>query len=304
MHGIVRSMAVCMLLAVAWNSSSGNDDADVEFRKEYVDGRYGQVHILVSRPQSDGDLETPMVCFAPNPMAGRYFRIFMQALGRDRIMIAPDYPGLGESDPPPAAPDMSGYAGAMADVIEALGFGLDDQSKIDVCGYHTGAMVAIELAVSRPDLVNKVLLMGVPYYTGAARAKQYEANVVEEPLNEDFDSLSGWWKFTVTDRQDGVTLERGYDNFVDVLKPKYRHHWPYKAVFSYLAEERAALVTQPVLILNTHGSLEEQTRAIAPYFSNATLIEIPELRHGIFDVGADILAGHARPFLDGAAALE
>jgi len=267
----------------------------------YVDGRYGQVHVLVSRPLTDGELETPMVCFAPNPMAGRYFRIFMQILGSDRIMIAPDYPGLGESDPPSAQPDMAGYAGAMADAIEALGFGSGDQSKVDVCGYHTGAMVAIELAVARPDLVNKVLLMGVPYYTGAARVEQFDANAVEEPLHEDFDSLRKWWEFTVADRQEGVTLERGYDNFVDVLKPKYRHHWPYAAVFSYAAEERAQMVGQPVLILNTHGGLAEQTRAIAPLFSNATLIEIPELHHGIFDVGADRLADYARPFLNGAA---
>jgi hypothetical protein len=57
-------------------------------------------------------------------------------------------------------------------------------------------------------------------------------------------------------------------------------------------------VTQPVLILNTHGSLAEQTRALAPYFSDATLVEIPELHHGVFDVGAEILAAKARPFLD------
>ncbi len=300
----MKTLTLSLLLFLAWSASSADRDTRVEFRKEYVDGRYGQIHLLVSRPLSNGDLETPMVCFAPNPMAGRYFRVFMQELGSDRIMIAPDYPGLGESDPPPEAPDMAGYAGAMADAIEALGFGSNDQSKVDVCGYHTGAMVAIELAVSRPDLVNKVLLMGVPYYTGAARAEQYEANVAEEPLHEEFGSLGKWWKFTVTDRQDGVTLERGYDNFVDVLKPKYRHHWPYKAVFSYPAEERAALVRQPVLVLNTHGGLEEQTRAIAPLFSDATLIEVPELHHGIFDVGADILAEHARPFLDGASAPE
>jgi hypothetical protein len=54
------------------------------------------------------------------------------------------------------------------------------------------------------------------------------------------------------------------------------------------------------LILNTHGSLIEQTRAIAPLFPDARLVEIPELHHGIFDVGARILAEHARPFLDDA----
>ena len=58
-------------------------------------------------------------------------------------------------------------------------------------------------------------------------------------------------------------------------------------MFTYETEKRAPQVTQPVLILNTHGSLENETRAIAPLFPHGTLIEVPELHHGVFDVGAD-----------------
>jgi pimeloyl-ACP methyl ester carboxylesterase len=273
--------------------------AAVEFNKRYVDGPYGQIHVLESKPQARAALRTAMVCFTPNPASGRYYRMFMEELGRDRVMVAPDYPGLGESDPPPGPPDMSAYADAMATVIEELGYGEGGAGPVDVCGYHTGAYVALELAASRPDLVRKLLLMGIPFYSGPERQEQYDKNVVEKPIKEDLDSLQGSWDFAVTNREKGVTLERGYDNFVDVLKGKYRRHYAYHAVFTYPAEERAALVKQPVLILNTHGSLEAETRAMAPYFSKARLIEVPELHHGIFDVGPDILAAHARPFLDG-----
>ena len=78
------------------------------------------------------------------------------------------------------------------------------------------------------------------------------------------------------------------------IRDSFITHWPYHAVFTYAAEERASLVTQPVLILNTHGSLEKETRAMAPLFRDATLIEIPELHHGVFDVGAALLAEHVR----------
>jgi pimeloyl-ACP methyl ester carboxylesterase len=283
---------------LSWFVLGNASAAEVEFRRQFVDGSHGQVHVLTSRPASEVGLQTPYVCFAPNPMAGRYFREFMKVLGTDRVMIAPDYPGLGESDPSAAPMDMAGYVASMAETLEALGYGLAGNGRVDVSGYHTGAFVAVELAISRPDLVRKVVLMGVPFYTGAARQAQYEETVVPEPLEEDFDSVRKWWEFTVTNREKGVTLERAYDNFVDVLKPKFRHSWPYQAVFTYPAEERAPLVRQPVLILNTHGGLVEQTRAIAPYFPDARLVEIPELHHGIFDVGPEILAGHARPFLN------
>lgn len=283
-----------MTFFVAVSSFAG----EVTFHKQYVDGSYGQVHVLTSQPVSAELLRKPMLCLAPNPMAGRYYRLFMQELGQDRLMIAPDYPGLGQSDPPPGAIDMAGYADAMAEVLDALGYGKKENAKVDVCGYHTGAMVAIELAVRRPDLVRKLVLAGIPYYDAEARRVEYEKNVVAKILEDDFDSLRGTWEFTVTTREKGVAIERGYDNFVDILLQRYRSHWPYHAVFTYAAEEQAPKVSQSVLILNTHGSLESETRALAPLFRNAELIEIPELHHGVFDVGARQLSEHIRRAID------
>ena len=289
-------MRNCLIsfIAAALLASATAAAGDVTFRRAYVDGAHGQVHVLSSMPARSAATATPMVCLAPNPMAGRYFRLFMEALGTDRVMIAPDYPGLGQSDAPDAMMDLGGYADAMAEALDALGYGDNGHGKLDVCGYHTGAMVAVEMAIRRPDLVRRVVLAGIPYYEPAERRRMYDENVVGRELADNFDSLRGSWTFTITDRQEGVSIERGYDNFVDILQQRFITHWPYHAVFTYPAEERAPLVKQPVLILNTHGSLEKETRAMAPLFGDATLIEIPELHHGVFDVGAGLLAKHVR----------
>ncbi len=292
-HRSLALFAISALLAAACANAG-----EVTFRKHYVDGTHGQVHVLSSQPGHADARHTPVVCLAPNPTAGRYFRLFMAELGRDRIMHAPDYPGLGQSDPPPRPMDMAGYAEAMAETLDALGYGPGDQGKVDLCGYHTGAMVAIELAVRRPDLVRSLILAGIPFYDEADRKIQYEKNVVPKALQDDFDSLRGSWEFAVSNRQEGVALERGYDNFVDMLLQRFRTHYAYHAVFTYAAEKRAPAVTQPVLVLNTHGSLEHETRAIAPMFANVTLIEIPELHHGVFDVGAERLSQLVRDNLD------
>lgn len=279
------------LLAMAVSAA-----ADVTFHKHYIDGTYGQVHVLTSRPGLAS--RSPMVCLAPNPMAGRYYRLFMEDLGKDRVMHAPDYPGLGQSDPPPGPPDIADYADSMAAVIDALGYGENGSGAVDVCGYHSGAMVAIELAVRRPDLVRNVVLAGIPYFDGEKLQSMYAENVLATPLSEDFESLRETWEFTVSNRQRGVSLERGYDNFVDILKQRHRIHFMYHAVFSYAAEEQAEKLGRPVLILNTHGSLERQTRELAPYFDDVTLIEVPELEHGVFDVGRTRLSELIRENLD------
>jgi pimeloyl-ACP methyl ester carboxylesterase len=169
---------------------------------------------------------------------------------------------------------------------------------VDVCGYHTGAYVAQELAIRRPDLVRRVILLGIPFYTGEEREEMYRKNVIERPLTESFEQLRDSWDFAVTYRQEGVRLDRAYANFLDAARARPVRHQAYHAAFSYPGEVQAARVTQPVLILNTHGSLAEQTRALAPHFSHATLVEIPELHHGVFDVGAAVLSDKARPFLD------
>ena len=291
-----RTLPLVMIAALF--ASACASAGDVTFRRHYVDGAHGQVHVLSSRPAEEVDLKTPVVCLAPNPAAGRYFRLFMQELGNDRIMHAPDYPGLGQSDAPPMRMDMAGYADAMAEMLVTLGYGTDGKGKVDVCGYHTGTMVAIELGVRRPDLVRALILAGIPYYDAEGRKLEYEQNVVAKTLEDDFDSLRGSWEFTVSNRQEGVAIERGYDNFVDLLTQRFRTHWVYHAVFTYAAEIQAPKVTQPVLILNTHGSLEQETRAAAALFNDATLIEIPELHHGVFDVGATLLSDLVREHLD------
>lgn len=69
----------------------------VSFKRRYVELDWGQMHLLTAYPENPSSAP-PVVCFAPTPYSGNYYRILMAALARDRIVIAPDYPGLGQSD--------------------------------------------------------------------------------------------------------------------------------------------------------------------------------------------------------------
>jgi pimeloyl-ACP methyl ester carboxylesterase len=131
----------------------------------YVDCRYGQLHVHSAFPSSGGfDELTPLVCLAPAPLTGGLFKPFLAETGRDRSVYAPDAPGCGESDAPDAAPSVHDYAQAFGDLLDTLRL-----RQVDVLGYQTGSLYAVELAVARPEQVRRVVMVGVPAFDARDR---------------------------------------------------------------------------------------------------------------------------------------
>jgi pimeloyl-ACP methyl ester carboxylesterase len=130
----------------------------IHLRKMYVDCRFGQLHLHTSFPSSGGfDELTPLLCVAPPTRSGRIFRPVLRDLGRDRSVYAPDLPGSGESDAPEHTPVVADHAAAFVDLIGSLRL-----KQVDVIGYQTGALAAVELALARPEQVRRLILIGVP----------------------------------------------------------------------------------------------------------------------------------------------
>lgn len=135
----------------------------IHLRKMYVDCRFGQLHLHTSFPSSGGfDELTPVLCVAPPTLTGRAFRPLLRDLGRDRSVYAPDLPGSGESDAPDHAPTVADQAAAFIDLIDSLRL-----KQVDVIGYQTGSLAAIELALARPEQVRRIVLIGVPPSDGS-----------------------------------------------------------------------------------------------------------------------------------------
>jgi len=286
-------------MQVDFSQREVSDAKTTGIRKSYVDGRFGQIHVYeVSPTLEPASRKTPLMCFHPNPVSGDYFRDYMLEMGKDRVVMAMDTPGYGQSASPPEPQSLGELAGAAADALDALGYGRDGFGAVDAIGYHTGTLIAAELAIIRPDLIRRLVLPGIPFYVGDERAENYDRLTNPDSPREDGAHIMDTWEFWVTNRNEGVSLERGAEHFADQLQAGDRFWWAYHAVFSYASEERLPLVGQPVLIPNTHGGLMQQSRAAAELMPNATLIEMPNLKHGIFDVGVDELATASREFLD------
>jgi pimeloyl-ACP methyl ester carboxylesterase len=144
-------------------SSRSSPPVTIHLRKMYVDCRFGQLHLHTSFPSSGGfDELTPLLCVAPSNRTGRVFRPLLRDLGRDRSVYAPDLPGSGESDGPDHAPAVADHAAAFVDLIDSLRL-----KQVDVLGYQSGSLAAIELALAKPEQVRRLILVGVPASDGA-----------------------------------------------------------------------------------------------------------------------------------------
>jgi pimeloyl-ACP methyl ester carboxylesterase len=147
----MRSMAKASL-------TSRVADTEPRVRRGYFECRYGQLHVHNAIPSGGGFEEgTSLLCLHPAAMSGRVFQRFLRLMCRDRSVYAPDLPGCGESDGPIGRATAVDYAAAIGDFLDSMRF-----RQIDLLGYHAGALVAIELAIARPQQIRRVVLVGVP----------------------------------------------------------------------------------------------------------------------------------------------
>ena len=292
------NMATCLTLLLTMVGTmlfipltAANDEptAQPHFSKAYIDLDWGQIHLLQATPSLM--TQRTLVCFPPNPFSGNYYRQLMASLALDRRVVALDYPGLGQSDSSTTWGTVGDLAEIMIDAIETARLADEQHQSIDVCGYHTGAMVAAEVAIRRPDLVRHVVLIGVPYFADPAENDAELQNVMQDrPLPQELGALEGSWRFTIADRHPDVMLERAYDNFLESAAAWRARAPVYRALHGYAAADRAVLITQPALVLNPHGGLKTHTRAYAQLIQDVSLVELPHLSYGVFDVAPEQIA--------------
>jgi pimeloyl-ACP methyl ester carboxylesterase len=231
-------------------------------RRGYFECRHGQLHVHNAIPPGGGFEEgTALLCLHQGGGSGRTFTRFLPALGRDRSVYAPDLPGCGESDPPPARPGIVDYAAAIGDFLDTMRF-----RQIDVLGHRSGSLIAAELAVARPQQVRRVVLVGVPVLNEAEREA---AKRVSRPA-------------PAVDDGRHLTSE-----------------WSVSAALSYPVGDRFGSLTQPVLVLRPKDDLWDATARVRELLPKARYVDLPEHGLSLFE-GAPEIAAHAmKDFLAG-----
>ena len=194
-----------------------------------------------------------------SPNTADALRPLINVLRGDFLVVAPDSPGNGASDPlPGAAPDAEVYADALAALLDALDLGV-----VAVYGYHTGAVFAAELARRHPSRVSCVVCDGFPVWTEAeARelADDYLPPLVPTPDGAHLASL--WsrvidqnWYFPWHLKDAKRRIDKGVDDIdrlhtraMELLQAGDHYRAPYAAALKADGVARIGALCTPTLV--------------------------------------------------------
>lgn len=210
----------------------------------YVPTPWGQAHYRAA-----GESGPALLLFHETPLTSEVWEPALPHLGRALRAFAFDTPGYGLSDAPPAPASIRELAAALVPGIDALGL-----DRFAVCGSHTGASLALELAALVPERVTHAVLTGVPLMP-EERAVEWRDRVAHPlELRPDGSHLQWAWKrWRYADR---IPLELVNLAAVSCASNHARYHWGYLAALPHDCAPLLSGLRCPTLLLNTeHDSL-------------------------------------------------
>ena len=256
-------------------------------RRSYRDNVAGQLHLWEWRGHQQG--LPPIVCLPPVPYGGRFFDSFAQAY--DGPLWSADLPGYGLSDALADPPTVAGYTEAMTPVLSAA-----DQ-PVWLAGFHSGALVAMEMVHRYPEQVRGLVLVDVPVFSGPEMADLRTSLTKPPAYLEQEDPLNSLFKSMVVDRLDRVAYPRALDLFFDFVGSGEARNVGFHAAAHCEVEPLARQISQPALVIATHSSLRAGTLETAEWLPNSTLVEREDITMPAFELGAEAIAALAREFV-------
>ena len=183
----------------------------------------------------------------------------IDTLSRDFLVIAPDSPGNGASDPLVGhSLGAQAYADALAGLLDALNLPV-----VAVYGFHTGAVFAAELARRHRSRVSCVVCDGYPLWT-AAEAREladgYLPPLVPAPDGAHLASVwsrvieQNWyfpWHVKDADRRiegGADDIDRLHTRAMELLRAGDHYREPYAAALEADGAARLEALTAPTLV--------------------------------------------------------
>lgn len=259
--------------------------------RSFVPIRGGVVHVAACGSGR------PVLLLHQTPRSWDEFRDVLPLLGRRWRALAMDTVGFGDSTPLPAGRDsIEAWADAAHQLVAALG-----HDTAIVVGHHTGAAIAVEMAASRPERVEALVLSASPYVDGARRAASAGKKVVDEvTASADGRHLVELWAMRQAFYPDGRgdLLERF---MIDALRAGPRAAEGHRVVGRYVMEPRLGLIRCPTLVIAPTADPHAYPHAarVARDIAGSTLVEIENGMVPLPDHMPEQFAAAVEQFLSG-----
>jgi pimeloyl-ACP methyl ester carboxylesterase len=248
-------------------------------RQQYLGEAGKQIHLRICEPNGD-PTRNPLICLPPAPHSGLYFNNVLVNLAKDRIVIAVDTPGYGGSDRLSGDVSITAYAKRLSEVCNAF-------SKVDIMGFHSGCLVVLDLADILPEVIDKVVMIDVPFLSAKQRAAMAKKFAQQTPLPNSTTDLQSGFDMQVTNRLEDLGPERAHELWIETLRAGTGLNDMFRAAFAFDCETRFAEFKRQVDIIATKSSLLEPSRAAAQALSTAVLHERLDIDRAVFEIGAD-----------------
>lgn len=223
-------------------------------RKGYVDTTDGQVHYQTC----PGSAEVPIALLHMTASAANSYDALMAELAGSHTTIACDTVNYGQSFRTDHEPSVPYAASVWLEALDGLGY-----QQFDVLGHHTGASIAVEMAVQAPERVRSLILSGYVYTTPEENVL-FAANFVQDnPITDYGTQLIGAWTRVVT-TMDGEDLPAQFlhRETVGTLVAGENWAWGYKAIFDWNPIEALKKVQCPLFLAT--GELDRHTIGFTP----------------------------------------
>ena len=206
--------------------------------RSYANTPDGQIHYATA---GEGK---PVLLLHQTPRSWDEYREVLPIIASRYQAIAMDTVGFGDSYRPIQEPSIELYAQGVIHFLNALAL-----ERVNLVGHHTGGVIAVEVAASFPDRVDRLVLSSTPFVDAADREIRKSRPPIDEvEFKPDGSHLTELWQrrmpFYPKDRPGLLT------RFVlDALKVNDRMEEGHRAVNKYKMEDKVHLIKAPTLVL-------------------------------------------------------
>lgn len=214
-------------------------------KASYADLPAGQIHYLTA---GHGQ---PVLLLHQTRSSCQEFSDVVPMLAAACRPIAMDLPGHGDSFLPPADFRIEDHARAVVSLLDALAV-----SKASMVGIHGGSRIAVEVAATWPERVEKLVLSGCPWYSrDELKALRDNPNYRPIAVRSDGAFLTELWERYKARWRAEMKPEVLCKVMAMALVPLSRSCNLHEAVLTHDIDPRLRLIKSPTLLLSGSGDL-------------------------------------------------